>query len=195
MKTSFDTESRGGFDGILDELHAMMNGTEPRRRDSATASEIGDHGLTAKDLLDMARPNSSFAKAMRQIGTEATQMLQAHRNRAARRSAEVVVKAFDALRNDENLTPLARGELMIGLNNLADRVFAKAHPMVDKIDRVKEMLDRALAEKHVGAAEPLIKEALQHIRRGVVDKGDWMRLTVLLNEIKTAIKESTTDEM
>jgi hypothetical protein len=169
----------------------MMNRNEPRRRESATASDIGDHGLTAKDLLDMARPNPTFAKAMRDIGNGAAQMLKEHRNRQARRSAEVVVKAFDALHHDETLTPAQRGELMLGLNNLADRVFAKAeHPMVDKIDRVKEMLDRALAEKHVGRAEPVIREALAHIKRGIVDQGDHSRLTVLLNEIKMALKET-----
>jgi hypothetical protein len=63
--------------------------------------------------------------------------------------------------------------------------------MVARIDKVMAMLDAALAEKHVGSAEPLIKEALALCKRGVVEPGDHARLTLLLNEIRSALKETT----
>ncbi len=186
-------EGSNGFDAVLDELHAMMNGNERRRRDSATASDVGDHGLTAKDLCDIARPNPSFAKALRTIGHEADQMLKEHRHREARRSAEVVTKAFTMLRHDPTLTPEQRGTLMLKLGELTDRVagFAKSHPhlMISKIDRAQAALDRALCAGHAGHAEEIIAHANELLESGNLAEEDHRRVSVLLAEAKRNLKE------
>jgi hypothetical protein len=108
------------------------------------------------------------------------------------RPAETIAKAFAALQGGD-LTPAQRGTLALRLSELTDRVerFSKAnHPMLDRLDDVRQKLDAALASGHVGRAEPLIQAALKLIKSGRVESADHARLSLLLSEIRHEIEEA-----
>ncbi len=103
---------------------------------------------------------------------------------------QVVAKALDALRSGD-LNAEERGQLMIKLNALAERVFAKAetaHPAVDRLDALQAKLDAALASGQSGAAEGLIRDALKLIRRGSLTGPEHAHLSLLINELRSKLE-------
>jgi hypothetical protein len=103
------------------------------------------------------------------------------------RPAETIAKAFAALQSSA-LTPAQRGRLMLSLSGVADQ-FVKSHPLIADIDDIRAKLDRALADGHAGDSAPVIREALALIDRGRITPADHMRLSMLLNEIRSRLNE------
>lgn len=158
----------------------------------------------AQRLADRAtKPAPRFAKACRDLD----QMVKAIPAVTAKVAGikvsapepsqdEIAMKAISALQYDPTLNAAERGSLMIALGTRVGAVFAKSeapHPMAAKIDRVKEMLTRVHKNKHAERAAPIIEEALQHIKKGVVSSEDFNRLTVLLNSVKEALAAGDSD--
>jgi hypothetical protein len=146
-------------------------------------------------MADRAKtPAHGFAKAARDIEALAKshtrRPLIVWKDALPGRTREIVAKALSALRRDD-LTPAQRGGLMLKISELNKRVFSKSHPMVEKIDDVQLKLDASLASGHAGAAEPLIREALDLIRRGKLTLADHMRLSLLLGEVKSKLSEAS----
>jgi hypothetical protein len=175
-----------GFQELIDELHAFRQRLVAQR----------EHAALAKRIAGNTPAGATFAKAA--AGVSAMFMKSCVRPviimkgalTKGPRPAEVVAKAFGALQSDSSLNAEQRGRLMLGISGIADR-FAKAHPILSRIDDIKEKLDATLASGHAGRAEPLIKEALKLISSGHIEGGDHARLTLLLSEIRHEIEEAT----
>jgi hypothetical protein len=191
-------KAMGPFDQVVSDLRGYMEtGRLPVERESASWAQ----GLAAR----VRGSSRTFAKALNTLG-ELTKALPATQRRVAAievrapettDTRELVKSMTDALRYDPSLSASDRGYLLLGLGSLAGQAFAKSeapHPMAAKIDKVKEMLTRAHKYKHAERAAPMIEEALEHIKRGVVDSDDFARLTVLLNGVKMALQAGDTDD-
>jgi hypothetical protein len=190
-------KATGPFDQVVSDLRGYLDtGRMPVERGSAS---------WAQGLMARARGTSrTFAKALSTLD-QMTKSLPAAERRvasievqepAAADTREPVKSMTDALRYDTSLSASDRGYLLLGLGSLAGQAFAKSeapHPMAAKIDKVKEMLTRVHKNKHAARAAPIIEEALEHIKRGVVDSGDFNRLTVLLNSVEEALAAGDTD--
>jgi hypothetical protein len=189
-------KATGPFDRVVSDLRGFLEtGRMPPERKSAS---------WAQGLMARARGTSrTFAKALSTLD-QMTKSLPAVERRVAAievqeqatDTRELVKCMTDALRYDPRLSASDRGYLLLGLGSLAGQAFAKSeapHPMAAKIDKVKEMLTRVHKNKHAERAAPIIEEALEHIKRGVVDSDDFNRLTVLLNSVKEALRAGDTD--
>ena len=117
---------------------------------------------------------------------------------APARDDGIVAKAINVLRHDVTISARDRGMLILALGDHAGAAFAKSeapHPLVSRLDKVREMLERAHREGKAKRGEPIIKEALEHIKRGVVDSADFNRLSVLLSELKSALAAGDDDAL
>jgi hypothetical protein len=190
-------KATGPFDQVASDLRGYLaTGRMPVERESAS---------WAQGLMARARGTSwTFAKALSTLD-QMTKSLPAASRRvaaievqepAAADARDLVKSMTDALRYDPSLSASDRGYLLLGLGSLAGQAFAKSeapHPMAAKIDKVKEMLTRVHKNEHAERAAPIIEEALEHIKRGIVDSDDYNRLTVLLTGVKMALQAGDSD--
>ena len=167
------------FDALIDELHAFRC---QLRDQAACVRARQEHqrqftkSLHVLDQMYAALPKRTAAEAP-----------------AGWQRAETIAKAHHALAHDNSLTPAQRGELMVRLGAIAERVdsaFVKSHPLVEQIDSIRDKLDGALASGHAGRAEPLICELLKLLKSGRVEGADHARLSLLLSEIRQEIEET-----
>jgi hypothetical protein len=196
---------RTGFsdDGqaVIRDLEQMFKALPPWAFETAADREAAREN---RRLAKLARGNpGTMARVRRELET----MAKSHARTASRAVAvevrepppsqdDLALKAINALQYDPNMSAHDRGMLLIALGDRAGAVFAKSeapHPMAAKIDRVRAMLEKVHQNKHVERAAPIIEECLQHIKKGVVESEDFNRLTVLLNEVKSALAAGDTD--
>jgi hypothetical protein len=179
--------SRGGFDQCVHDCAEIIasnrrwNVAAQARRERRRRHE----DMTAKAFADLDAMVKALPPPAVAVKTEPS------------RAAEVVAKAITMFNTDSSLNASQRGELLISLGRLVDGVaeFRKAeapvHPYVARIEQVQSLLKRALAEKRVGQAEPLIRKLLADIDKGDFDHGDHVRLELLLAEIKRELMKET----
>jgi hypothetical protein len=180
----------GGFRAVLDELRREL-GIDPLDALIADCRGAG-FGEVSKGFL--TELDQMVADATAPAKATARPILIRARDIPGR-AASIVAKAFNALRYDSSLTPAARGEIMLRLGDIADRVFAKAeHPTIDKLDRAQAALDRALGDGHADDAEDVIQHAMQLINSGKLTPADHSRITVLLNEARSRLRRITDAE-
>ena len=108
---------------------------------------------------------------------------------------ESVAKAFSALRSDPTLSPAERGELLLGLSSLADRVaFAKSDRVGDHLGKVRaalDMLDRARAEHHGAEVDELVEAIREAVKRGETEPSDLFALESRLRDVQSKLRDSS----
>jgi hypothetical protein len=155
----------------------------------------------AQNLMARARGTSrTFAKALATLDVMVKALPAASTKRVvsvetrdpSAEPAATVAKSFDALRNDVNLTPAARGELMLGLSSLAGKVFAKAEGVSGRLEQVRSaiaLLDRAKAEHHIAEIDPLVEQIREAVRKGETEPSDLLTIESKLHEIRRHLEE------
>jgi hypothetical protein len=164
------------FTALLHELRSQLD-----RRDQR-AAQLKHEREFAKSLRALGTLHKSYLKPI---------VIRKDALTKRPRPAEVIAKAFRVLRTDATLTAEQRGLLAMKLGELTERAesFVKSHPLIADIDDIKVKLDRALADGHAGDSAPVIREALALIDRGRITPADHMRLSMLLNEIRSRLNE------
>jgi phage gp29-like protein len=109
-------------------------------------------------------------------------------------AADIVAKSFAALNHESGLSASARGEIMLSLSSLADKVsLAKADRVTDHLAKVRaalDMLDRAKAEHHIDKIDPLVEQIKDAIARGETEPSDLLTLESKLHEVRRHLEES-----
>jgi hypothetical protein len=113
---------------------------------------------------------------------------------------ELVAKAQSHLYFDNRLTAAERGALMLGISAAHDRRFAKAersdrHPVTVQVEKIRDALEQAKAERDLGPAAVYVEEALNQLAQGVRDSDDRARLQHLLMQIKLAMSAGDSDAL
>jgi hypothetical protein len=175
--------SRGGFDALLDDLGAMLDARDTAAMAARARGDTAAGNEFRKALGDLDRVY--LATAVKPIIVRADALVKRPNH------GRTIAKAFAALdRND--LTQPQRIRLTQVLAELNSRAFAKSEsPVVARIDEVTDQLNAALAAGHAKGAEPLINEALKLIASGNLTPADHARLSLLLGENRTRLKETT----
>jgi hypothetical protein len=109
-------------------------------------------------------------------------------------AAAVVVKSFAALNHDSSLSAEARGQIMLHLSSLANKVaFAKSDRVGDHLGKVRaalDMLDRARAEHHGAEVDELVEAIREAVKRGETEPSDLFALESRLRDVHAKLKES-----
>jgi hypothetical protein len=108
-------------------------------------------------------------------------------------AADIVAKSFDALLHRGDISPASRGEIMLSLSSLADKVsLAKADRVTDHLARVRgaiDMLERAKAEHHTDKIDPLVEQIKDAVARGETEPSDLLSLESKLHEVRCHLEE------
>jgi hypothetical protein len=113
---------------------------------------------------------------------------------------DLVAKAMTHLQFNDGLNAAERGALMLGISAAHDRAFAKAqpadrHPVTVEVEKIRDALEQAKAERDLGPAAVYVEEALNHLAQGVRDSDDRARLQHLLMQIKLAMSAGDSDAL
>jgi hypothetical protein len=184
------------FDKLLDELDAIR----ARRAE-------------ARELSDMASGNNAagreFQKSLAAINGELTALAPKPRRTVLvvrkdapepTAGAETIAKAFNLLQHGD-LSPAERGQLMLSLSGLTDRVLAKAMPsgaeraaphsardLSARLKEIKDHLDSHAEASHLAEAERLLDSAQKMIANPEsMSMGDHAALSIQLDDLRHKI--------
>jgi hypothetical protein len=109
-------------------------------------------------------------------------------------AADIVAKSFAALNHDSALSASARGEIMLHLSSLADKVtLAKSDRVDDHVAKVRgalEMLERLKAEHHADQIDPLVQAIKEAVDRGETEPSDLFVIENRLRDIHEKLKDT-----
>jgi hypothetical protein len=182
------------FDKLLDELDAIRAGR-----------------AEARELIDMASGNTKagreFRKSLYAMNEELSVLAPKPRRTiiVARKDeptdgAATIAKAFSLLQHGD-LSPAERGQLMLSLSGLTDRVLAKAMPsgaeraaphsardLMARLKQIKDHLDSHAEASQIAEAERLLADAQKMIANPEsMSMGDHAALSIQLDDLRHKI--------
>jgi hypothetical protein len=180
------------FDKLLDELDAIRDRREEARALTARARGDGSRGQFRKSLSALEDMQKALPPKRRTVFLKGAP--------APTAGAETIAKAFAMLQHGD-LRPDQRGELMLRLSGLTDRVLAKAMPsgaeraaphsardLTARLKEIKGHLDQHAEASHLAEAERLLASAQKMIANPEsMSMGDHAALSIQLDDLRHKI--------